>query len=46
MGEYNKMYNYTIEQATDAYNLKSEAKKAYDNLMNSKESNNGNTSIQ
>jgi len=46
MGEFNKMYNYTIEQATDAYNLKSEAKKAYDNLMNSKESNNGNTSIQ
>ena len=46
MGEYNKMYNYTIEQATDAYNLKSEAKKAYDNLMNSKESNNGNISIQ
>jgi len=46
MGEFNKMYHYTIEQATDAYNLKGEAQKAWNNLMNSKESNNGNTSIQ
>jgi len=46
MGEFNKMYNYTIEQATDAYNLKSEAQKAWNNLMNSKEGNNGNNSIQ
>ena len=45
MGEFNKMYNYTIEQATDAYNLKSEANKAYNNLMNSG-NNNGNNSIQ
>jgi len=46
MGEFNKMYHYTIEQATDAYNLKGEAQKAWNNLMNSKESNNGNNSIQ
>ena len=45
MGEFNKMYNYTIEQATDAYNLKSEANKAYNNLMNSG-NNNGNNSLQ
>ena len=45
MGEFNKMYNYTIEQATDAYNLKSEASKAYNNLMSSGK-NNGNNNIQ
>lgn len=45
MGEFNKMYNYTIEQATDAYHLKSEANKAYDNLMNSGK-NNGNNNLQ
>ena len=46
MGEFNKMYHYTIEQATDAYNLKGEAQKAWNNLMNSKENNNGNNNIQ
>ena len=45
MGEFNKMYNYTIEQATDAYNLKSEANKAYNNLMNS-DKKDGNSNIQ
>jgi hypothetical protein len=39
------MYNYTIEQATDAYNLKSEANKAYNNLMNS-DKKDGNSNIQ
>ena len=34
MGEYNKMFNYTIEQAVDAYNLNSESKKAWENLKN------------
>ena len=29
MGEFNKMYNYTIEQATDAYNIKKEANRAF-----------------
>ena len=32
LGEFNKMYNYTIEQAVDAYNLNTESKKAWDNL--------------
>jgi len=45
MGEFNKMYNYTIEQATDAYNLKSEANRAYNNLMNSGNTN-ANNSVQ
>jgi len=26
------MFNYTIEQAVDAYNLNSESKKAWENL--------------
>ena len=45
LGEYNKMYNFTIEQATDAYNLKNQASKAFDNLMNQGE-NNGNSNLQ
>ena len=32
LGEYNKMYNYTIEQAVDAYNLNDESKQAWENL--------------
>ena len=32
LGEFNKMYNYTIEQAVDAYNLNEESMKAWDNL--------------
>ena len=32
LGKYNKMYNYTVEQAVDAYNLNGESKKAWDNL--------------
>lgn len=45
LGEYNKMYNFTIEQATDAYNLKDKASKAYDNLMNQGD-NNGDSNLQ
>ena len=33
MGEFNKMYNYTIEEAVDAYNLKAKAKVAYDKVL-------------
>ena len=40
LGEYNKMYNYTIEQAVDAYNLNSESQKAWDNLKKKKDDNN------
>ena len=39
MGEYNKMYNYTIEEAIDAYNVKEKAKIAYDNLIGKKDEN-------
>ena len=34
LGEFNKMFNYTIEQAVDAYNLNDESKKAWENLKN------------
>jgi len=43
MGEYNKMYNYTIAEAVDAYNVKEKAKIAYDNLIGKKD---GNTNLQ
>jgi hypothetical protein len=42
MGDYNKMYNYTIAEAVDAYNVKSKAKIAFEKL----ESNNENNNIQ
>lgn len=44
LGEYNKMYNYNIEMATDAYNLKAKASEAFNNLTNEKE--NGDSNIQ
>ena len=34
MGEYNKMYNFTIAEAVDAYNVKSKAKIAFEKLEN------------
>ena len=33
MGEFNKMYNYTREEAVDAYNIKSKAQIAYDKVL-------------
>ena len=33
MGEYNKMYNFTIAEAVDSYNVKMKANVAYENLM-------------
>ena len=36
MGEYNKMYNFTIEEAVDSYNVKMKANVAYNNLMKEK----------
>jgi hypothetical protein len=44
LGEYNKMYNYNIEQAVDAYNLKDKAQTAFKNVMES--GNNDNPDIQ
>ena len=43
MGEYNKMYNFTIAEAVDAYNVKSKAKIAFEKL---EENNDGNSNIQ
>ena len=40
MGEYNKMYNFTIAEAVDAYNVKEKAQIAYDNLIGKKDGNN------
>ena len=40
LGEYNKMFNYTIEQAVDAYNLNSESQEAWENLKKKKDDNN------
>ncbi len=41
LGEYNKMFNFTIAEAVDAYNVKEKAKVAYDNLIG-KENENSN----
>ena len=43
MGEFNKMYNYTIEEAVDAYNLKTKANIAYEKLIGN---DNDNSNIQ
>jgi uncharacterized protein YceK len=43
MGEYNKMYNYTIADAVDAYNLKEKANIAYEKLL---EDQNENSNLQ
>jgi len=39
LGEYNKMYNFTIAEAVDAYNVKEKAKIAYDNLIGKEDEN-------
>ena len=43
MGEYNKMYNFTIAEAIDAYNVKEKAQIAFEKL---EENTNGNSNIQ
>ena len=43
LGEYNKMYNFTIAEAVDAYNLKEKANIKYKELM---KDNNDNSNIQ
>ena len=40
MGEYNKMYNFTIAEAIDAYNVKEKAKIAYEELIGKDDGNN------
>ena len=44
MGELNKMYNYTVEQAVDAYQSKdSQAVNIWDDMLSSGDENEGNT---
>jgi len=43
MGDYNKMYNFTIAEAVDAYNVKSKAKIAFEKL---EETSNADNNIQ
>ena len=40
LGEYNKMYNYTIEQAVDAHNIKEKAKNAWSKMLEKQDDNN------
>ena len=42
LGEYNKMYNFTVAQAVDAYNLKEKANLSYEKLMKDNENENNN----
>ena len=44
LGEYNKMYNFTIAEAVDAYNLKEKANIKYNELM--KDDNNADNNLQ
>lgn len=37
LGEFNKMYNYSIIQAVDSYNLKEKAEKAFEDLEKSED---------
>jgi len=47
MGQLNKMYNYTIEQAVDAYQSKdSQANTIWDDMLSSNEEDNEGNSIQ
>ena len=41
LGKYNKMFNYTIEQAVDAYNLNEASVKAWNDLKKKDDDNNG-----
>ena len=43
MGEYNKMYNFTIAEAVDAYNVKTKSKIAFEELVGNE---NGNNNLQ
>jgi hypothetical protein len=43
LGEYNKMYNFTVAEAVDAYNLKEKANIKYEELM--KDDNNADNNL-
>ena len=40
------MYNFTIEEAVDAYNVKEKAQIAFDNLVGNDNGQSGNNNIQ
>ena len=47
MGELNKMYNYTVEQAVDAYQTRdSQANTTWDDMISSNEEDNEGNNIQ
>ena len=37
MGEFNKMFHYTIEEATDSYNLKEASSEAFKKVVENNE---------
>ena len=39
LGKYNKMFNYNIEQAVDAYNLKEKANEAFEKVIENDDNN-------
>ena len=45
MGEYNRMYNYTIEQALDSFKLKEKSDSAYKELLENTGNNNENSNL-
>ena len=45
MGEYNKMYNYTIETALDSFKLKEKSDSAYKELLENTGNNNENSNL-
>ena len=45
MGEYNKMYNYTIEQALDSFKLKEQSNSAYKELLENTGNDNENSNL-
>lgn len=46
MGEYNRMYNYTIEQALDSFKLKEKSDIAYKQLLENTGNTNENNNLQ
>ena len=46
MGEYNKMYHYTIETALDSFKLKEKSDVAYKQLLENTGNTNENNNLQ
>ena len=45
MGEYNRMYNYNIEQELDSFKLKEKSDSAYKELLENTGNNNENSNL-